>query len=149
MFLLRHSVLPLPSFSIAEADEPLNDTSLPRCTLLEEDPANTPTGQARYQKPMLAQMNEQGSSYSTNNRLNRRTSNSLSPVLIHFVAPHGKLLHRLLVLEQLLGSIPPLLPSQQHAGPREPHYGIPPEAWPNVIRRVMEDHESLRRVAAD
>jgi hypothetical protein len=58
---------------------------------------------------------------------NRRASNALSPVLIHFVAPHGKLLQRLLALEQLLGSIPPLLPSQQHAGPREPHYGIPPE----------------------
>jgi len=70
-------------------------------------------------------------------------------VLIHFVAPHGKLLQKLLALEQLLGSIPPLLPSQQHAGPREPHSGIPPEEWPNVIRRFMEDHESLRRVAAE
>ena len=68
---------------------------------------------------------------------------------IHFVAPHGKLLQRLLALEHLLGSLPPLLPSQQYAGPRELHYGIPPEAWANVIRRVMENHESLRRVAAD
>ena len=80
---------------------------------------------------------------------NRRASNALSPVLIHFVLPQGKLLHRLLALEQLLGSIPPLLPSQQHAGPREPHYGIPPEEWPNVVRRVMEHHESLRQVAAE
>ena len=79
---------------------------------------------------------------------NRRASNALSPVLIHFVAPHGKLLQRLLALEQLLGSIPPLLPSQQHAGPREPHSGIPPEEWPSVVRRVMEHHESLRQVAA-
>jgi hypothetical protein len=79
---------------------------------------------------------------------NRRASNSLSPVLIHFVAPHGKLLQRLLALEHLLGSIPPLLPSQQHAGPREPQYSIPPEAWPNVVYRVMEHHESLRQVAA-
>ena len=70
-------------------------------------------------------------------------------MLIHFVAPLGKLFQRLLALEQLLGSIPPLLPSQQHAGPREPLYGIPPEEWPNVIRRVMEHHKSLRRVAAD
>ena len=80
---------------------------------------------------------------------NRRASNSLSPVFIHFVAPHGKLLQRLLALEQLLGSLPPLLTSQQYAGPREPHYGIPPEEWPNVVRRVIDNHESLHQVAAD
>src|SRR5215467_9546454 len=80
---------------------------------------------------------------------NRRASNALSPVLIHFVAPHGKLFQRLLALEQLLGSIPPLLTSQQYAGPQEPHYGIAPEEWPNVVRRVMEHHDSLRQVAAD
>ena len=70
-------------------------------------------------------------------------------MLIHFVAPLGKLLHRLLALEHLLGSIPPLLPSQHNAGPREPHYGIPKEEWPNVVARVIERHESLRQVAAD
>jgi hypothetical protein len=69
-------------------------------------------------------------------------------VLIHFVAPHGKLLQRLLALEQLLGSLPPLLTSHQHAGPREPQYGIPSEEWPNVVRRVSEHHQSLRQVAA-
>ena len=69
-------------------------------------------------------------------------------MLIHFVAPHGKLFQRLLALEQLLGSLPPLLTSQQHAGPREPHHSVPPEEWPNVVRRVIENHESLRRVAA-
>ena len=70
-------------------------------------------------------------------------------MLIHFVAPHGKLFQRLLALEQLLGSLPPLIPSHQYAGPREPHYGIPPEEWPNVVRRVSEHHASLRQVAAD
>ena len=69
--------------------------------------------------------------------------------MIHFVAPYGKLLQRLLALEQLLGSLPPLLTSQQHSGPREPHYGIPPEEWPNVVRRISEHHESLRQVAAE
>jgi hypothetical protein len=78
---------------------------------------------------------------------NRRASNALSPVFIHFVAPHGKLLQRLLALEQLLGSLPPLLTSQQTLGPHEPHYGITPEEWPNVVHRVVENHESLRRVA--
>ena len=70
-------------------------------------------------------------------------------MLIHFVAPHGKLFQRLLALERLLGSLPPLLTSQQFAGPREPQHSIPPEEWPNVVRRVSEHHESLRQVAAD
>src|SRR6266480_4522860 len=80
---------------------------------------------------------------------NRRASASLSPVLIHFLAPHGKLYRRLLALEQLLGSIPPIVSAQQHPGPRESHHGIPPEEWPNVVRRVREHHESLRQVATD
>src|ERR1051326_3023844 len=80
---------------------------------------------------------------------NRRASNSLSPVLIHFVAPHGKLFQRLLALEQALGSLPPLISQQQHPGPREPHHSIPPEEWPNVVRRVREHHESLRQVATE
>jgi hypothetical protein len=69
-------------------------------------------------------------------------------VLIHFIAPQGKLYQRLLALEQVLGSIPPLLTVQHHPGPREPHHGIPTEEWPNVLRRVLEDHEPLRQVAA-
>ena len=70
-------------------------------------------------------------------------------MLIHFVAPHGKLLQRLLALEQLLGSLPPLLTSQQFSGPREPQHSIPPEEWPNVVRRIIEHHESLRQVATE
>ena len=84
-----------------------------------------------------------------NNRAGTDGHRTLSPVLIHFVAPHGKLLQRLLALEHLLGSLPPLVTSQQDAGPREPRYGIPSEEWPNVVRRVIEHHESLRQVAAD
>ena len=69
-------------------------------------------------------------------------------MLIHFVAPHGKLHQRLLALEQMLGTLPPIVSAQQHPGPREPHHGIPAEEWPNVVRRVLEQHESLRHVAA-
>ena len=68
-------------------------------------------------------------------------------MLIHFLAPHGKLYQQLLALEQVLGSIPTLVSAQQRPGPREPHHGIPPEEWPNVVRRVLEDHEPLRQVA--
>jgi hypothetical protein len=69
-------------------------------------------------------------------------------VLIHFVAPHGKLYHRLLALEQLLGSPPPIISAQQHPGTQRPQHGIPAEAWPTEVRRVREQHESLRQVAA-
>src|SRR5689334_8721745 len=65
-------------------------------------------------------------------RQNRWASNFLSPVFIHFVPPLGKLLQRLLALEHLLGSIPPLLLSQQHAGPRQPNSGTPTEEWPSA-----------------
>ncbi len=82
-------------------------------------------------------------------RRNRRASASLSPVLIHFLAPHGKLSQRLLALEQGPGSLPLLPIIQEYPGPREPHHAIPAEEWPNVVRRVREHHESLRQVAAD
>jgi len=55
----------------------------------------------------------------------------------------------LIALERLLGNIPPLLTSQQYSGPLEPHYGIPMEEWPNVVRCVSEHHKSLRQVAAE
>lgn len=70
-------------------------------------------------------------------------------MLIHFVAPLGKLYHRLLALAQVLGTIPPIVSSQQHPGPPESHSGIPAEEWPDVVRRVCDNHESLRQVAAE
>lgn len=70
-------------------------------------------------------------------------------MLIHFIAPHGKLFQRLLALEQVLHNIPPIVSTQQHPGPCAPHYGIPAEEWPNVVRRVSDNRESLRQVAAD
>jgi hypothetical protein len=45
---------------------------------------------------------------------NRRASTSLSPVLVHFVAPQGKLYQRLLLLDPLLGSNPTTPPHQRH-----------------------------------
>ncbi len=73
---------------------------------------------------------------------------SLSPVLIHFFAPHGKLYRKLQhVLAQLTT---PLLPiRQQHPGPKKPKHGIPPIEWPTVMHRVLENHEPLRKVAND
>ena len=80
---------------------------------------------------------------------NRRASVSLSPVLIHFLAPQGKLYQRLLTLEQILGSIPPPLTAQERPGPKHAKQGIPSHEWPNVLRRVLENQDPLRQVAAD
>ena len=44
---------------------------------------------------------------------NRRASASLSPVLVHFVAPQGKLYQKLLILGQILRSIPPIVAPQR------------------------------------
>src|SRR5260370_2382324 len=57
---------------------------------------------------------------------NRRASNSLSPVLIHFLAPHGKLYQRLLTLDQVPRSLPPLLSAHPHPPPPPPPPPIPP-----------------------
>ncbi len=68
---------------------------------------------------------------------NRRASVSLSPVLIHFLAPHGKLSQKLLALEHLLGSIPPLLSAQEHPD-QKTLYGILALEWPTVQRLLLE-----------
>jgi len=39
---------------------------------------------------------------------------SLSPALIRFIAPHGKLYQKLLIVEQLPGSIPTIIVPQRH-----------------------------------
>jgi hypothetical protein len=31
----------------------------------------------------------------------------------------------------------------------KPRHGIPPEEWPKVLRRVVENQEPLRKVASD
>lgn len=80
---------------------------------------------------------------------NRRASNSLSPVLIHFLAPLGKLYQRPLALERVLGSIPLLLITQERSGPKQSKQGIPSHEWPNVVRRVLENQEPLRKVAKE
>src|SRR5204862_2947176 len=51
--------------------------------------------------------------------------------------------------EQLLGSMPPLLTTQERPGPKQTNQGIPSQEWPQGVHRVLEHHESLRQVAAD
>jgi hypothetical protein len=74
-------------------------------------------------------------------------------VLIHFHSPSSFLyqkLQQLLQHDQNCGSNVPLPPiTNRHPGPAKPHYGIPPEEWPTVLRRVVEHQEPLRKVADD
>jgi hypothetical protein len=83
---------------------------------------------------------------------NRRATASLSPVLTLYLAPDGELyvkLQKLLAQDQT-GVIPlPTLLSQQRPRPKKPRHGIPSRAWPSVVRRVMDNQEPLRKVAAD
>ncbi len=65
------------------------------------------------------------------------------------VASTGKLYKKLLALEQVLGSIPPIITTQRHLGSANPQYGIPPEEWPTLLHRVIENQEPLRTVAGE
>jgi response regulator of citrate/malate metabolism len=37
--------------------------------------------------------------------------------------------------------------TQRRPGPKDLPYGIPAEEWPTVLQRVLENHESYRKVA--
>jgi hypothetical protein len=79
-------------------------------------------------------------------------SNSLSPILYHFLITSGvlyqKVQHLLAEDEPTEGSHPPLVIKHQRQGPKHPSYGIPTSQWPTVVYRVVEQQESLRTVAA-
>ncbi|GAC1402753.1 MAG: hypothetical protein NVSMB49_19290 [Ktedonobacteraceae bacterium] len=83
---------------------------------------------------------------------NRRATGPLSPTLVLFLAPHGKLY---LELQQVLAqlqldvntSLPPV--TRKRPGPAQPKHGIPQQECSTVVRRVVENQESLRTVAKD
>ena len=77
---------------------------------------------------------------------NRRASASLSPVFIHFIPPQGKLYQRILALEHVLGSIPPILTVQQHPGPREPQFRNASTRW-NMLRFNSACSQSFRVIS--
>ena len=45
--------------------------------------------------------------------------------------------------------IPPVVEDQWRPGPKDIPYGIPEDQWPAVLERVLESHDSYRKVAAD
>jgi hypothetical protein len=78
-------------------------------------------------------------------------SSSLSPIFYLFLTPAGKLyqkVQRLLAEDEAPeGSHPPVV-KHRRPGPKRPIYGIPASEWPTVVRRVVEQKESLRTIAA-
>jgi hypothetical protein len=81
-------------------------------------------------------------------------SATLSPILSLFLAPSGKLYQK---VQQLLSkndekarvSNPPVIDKQRHPGPKKHRYGISPEEWQSIRRRMLENREPLRQVAGD
>jgi len=45
--------------------------------------------------------------------------------------------------------MPPVVEIQGRPGPKDIAYGIPEDQWPIVLHRVLENHESYRKVAVD
>jgi hypothetical protein len=80
-------------------------------------------------------------------------SATLSPILSLFLPPLAKLYHKVKHVlaedETSDGSSPPIVSRQRRLGPKTPKYGIPAEHWPIVIHRIVENKESLRKVAED
>jgi hypothetical protein len=82
---------------------------------------------------------------------NRRVSSSLSPIFYLFLAPSGKLfleVQHLLREDELFQRNNPPLIKHRRPGPKHPKFAIPPELWPTVVHRVVEQKEPLRTVAA-
>ena len=80
---------------------------------------------------------------------NRRATTTLSPILYLFQIPTSTLSQKLqIVLSQEI-QIPLVIETQRRPGPKDIPYGIPEYEWPMVLQRVLEHHESYRKVAAD
>ncbi|GHO54434.1 hypothetical protein [Ktedonobacter robiniae] len=53
------------------------------------------------------------------------------------------------LFEQALGNQVDIPLSQRRPGPDTPQWKIPVSEWPNVVRRIIENQEPLRKVAMD
>jgi hypothetical protein len=84
-------------------------------------------------------------------RRNRRVSVPLSPIFSLFLSPSGKLSQKLqqLLAEDEKAQVSPVIEKQRRPGPKDLADGIPSTAWPTVLKRVLENHEPLRKVAKE
>ena len=77
-------------------------------------------------------------------------SSALSPIFYLFLAPAGKLflkVQQLLAHSETDDASPPPMVDKRRPGPKKPNYGIPAEHWPLILHRIVENNESLRKVA--
>src|SRR5207237_4859038 len=81
----------------------------------------------------------------------RLPSSPLSPISSLFLAPSGKLSQKLQQLraEDEKAQVPTVIEKQRRLGPTSIPSGIPADEWPTVLRPVLEDHISYRKVADD
>ncbi len=72
----------------------------------------------------------------------------MSPILYLFQIPTSTLYRKLqIVLSEI--ETPIVIETQRRPGPKDIPYGIPEDQWPTVLQRVLENHESYRKIAAD
>src|SRR5947209_2358110 len=82
------------------------------------------------------------------NKVEAKVSSPLSPISYLFQLPTSPLSQKLQhVLSELV--LPPVVEEQRRPGPKDLPDGIPGDEWPTVLQRVLENHESSRKVAAD
>jgi hypothetical protein len=76
-------------------------------------------------------------------------SSSLSPILYLFQIPTSTLYQKLQIVlsQEVQQSL--IIEKQRRPGPKDIPYRIPVEEWPTVLARILENHESYRKVAAD
>jgi hypothetical protein len=77
-------------------------------------------------------------------------SSTLSPIFYLFLEPAGVLYLRVqdvLTHDEALDASPLLIVNQRRPGPQQPKYGMPPEHWPIIMHRVVDNNEPLRKVA--
>ena len=80
---------------------------------------------------------------------NRRASTTLSPILYLFQLPTSTLSRKLQIVLSQEVQTSLVIETQRRPGPKEIPYVIPHEEWPTVLARVLENHESYRKVASD
>jgi hypothetical protein len=73
----------------------------------------------------------------------------LSPILYLFQIPTSTLYRKLQIVLSQEGQQPLVIKTQRRPGPKDIPYGIPPEEWPTVLKRVLDNHESYRKVVDD
>jgi hypothetical protein len=80
---------------------------------------------------------------------NRRATTTLSPILYLFQIPTSTLYRKLQIVLSQEDQIPLVIETQRRPGPKDIYYGISEDQWPAVLQRVLENHESYRKIAAD